>query len=175
MSKAKSKPPTEVQQHRITVAERKKAEELVRAKFATLVKAVDNEVATKLTALHNEWAKARGVKKILAKIKHHEAQVEKLREQLTELSGNRWYDGIGDRDVKMHGEFGEAKERLLTAQRVAKEELGDKRNEAIKQLWFSLLSEDARDLLDAIPTIRQLKNNGLALLSLPVKKLLKGT
>lgn len=175
MAKTKSKPPTELQQHRITVAERKKAEELIRAKFDTLTKAIDNEVKAKLAALHNEWARKQGVAKLLTKIKHHEEQVEKLREQLTELSGNRWYDGREDREVKMRGEFGEAKDRLLEAQRHAKESLSDKRNEAIKQLWFSMLSEDARDLLDGIPTLAQLKGNGLSLLKQPVKKLLKGS
>ena len=173
MAKTKSKPPTEVQQHRITVAERKKAEELIRAKFTALEKAVDNEVKLKLAELQEAWAREKGVKKLVAKIAYHEKAVEELREQLIAVAGNRWYDGSTDKDVEMRGPYGEVKQRLLTAKHNAQSELADRRNEAIKQLWFSLLSDDARQLLDSIPTVAQLKNNGLAMLAQPVKKLLK--
>jgi hypothetical protein len=50
--------------------------------------------------------------------------------------------------------------------------MDEQRNSILEKLWFGLLSSDALALLDGIPTMTQLKANGLSLLQLPATKLL---
>ena len=74
----------------ITVAERKKAEELIRAEFSNLEAAVRNEVTDKLDVLKAAWQKSAGVDKLLAKIEKKEAEIEALRKQLRKLTADEY-------------------------------------------------------------------------------------
>ena len=47
------------------------------------------------------------------------------------------------------------------------------RVETLKQLWFGILSKDAMRLVESVPSVTDLKKNGLAVLGMSLPKLLK--
>ena len=155
----------------ITVAERKKAEELIRAEFSNLEAAVRNEVTDKLDVLKAAWQKSAGVDKLLAKIEKKEAEIEALRKQLRKLTADEYYDR--GYNPGMTGRFAQAKKRLETAKRQTIEHLAVQRVETLKQLWFGILSKDAMRLVESVPSVTDLKKNGLAVLGMSLPKLLK--
>lgn len=161
----------------ITVAERKKAEELIKAKFHNLEESIKNEVQDKLAELKVDWQRTAGVDKLLAKIAQKEAEIAALRKQLKKVTKDEYYGrGYHNHDdaPSMTGGYAVAKRKLEQAKRHALENLASKRCEVVEQLWFGILSKDALALVEGVPTVKQLKSNGLAVLDMPVKKLIKG-
>jgi hypothetical protein len=166
----------------ITVAERKKAEELIKQRFEAVNEAIKNEVKDKLDALKDAWEQQSGVTKLLDKIEKKESELSALRKQLKAATDDEHYDrrsdsywnnrGCRDDTPRMSGRFAAAKRRLKQAERHALESLSTTRCQTIEKLWFSILSKDALALVNSVPDVEALKSNGLALLKMPVKKLL---
>ena len=165
MSKTKDLP--------ISVTERKKAEELIKAKFKNLADVVDNEVKSKRSELQEAWSRKIGLNKLKAKLTAKEAEVKSLREQIDDMTENSYYADEYERAVpKPRGQLQVALDRLESAHREAKSKLDEKKSAALEQLWFGLLSTDALKLLADIPTMSQLKSNGMSLLAMPASKML---
>jgi hypothetical protein len=154
----------------ISVAERRKAEELIRQKFSSLEKAIETAVERKTEELEQAWEHKRGVDKLKEELEKVEETARELRKKIEAQTEYRSGDSRRMREV---GPLGRAVTALRSRRDHALEQLHDKRALALRQLWFEILSADALSLIDGIPTIEQLKNNGLALLNQPVEKLLR--
>jgi hypothetical protein len=160
----------------ISVTERKKAEELIKAKFRNLAQVVDNEVKDKRTELQEVWSRRIGLDKLKQKLAAKQAEVEALEEQIKEVSDTGYYgDNYENAVPKPKGALRTALSRLESAHRDAKAKLDEKQSETLERLWFGLLAEDALNLLSGIPTLTQLKSNGMSLLTMPATKLLGKT
>lgn len=158
----------------ISVTERKKAEELIRSKFKTLADALAREVDGKRDELNELWSEKTGLAKLTKQHRVLMEQIKKLEAQIEEMT-----DGYNCRGSsyayavpKASGKLSVALKRLETAHNEAKTKMDEQRNSILEKLWFGLLSSDALALLDGIPTMTQLKANGLSLLQLPANKLL---
>lgn len=157
----------------ISVTERKKAEELIKAKFKNLTEALDNEVKNKRDELHEAWSHRIGLDKLKQQIAKKKAELEALEEQVEKMTEGRYYRDDYEACVpKARGKLRVALNRLEAAHREAQSRLDEKKSETLEHLWFGLLSADALKLLAGIPTMTQLKSNGMSLLQLPAAKLL---
>jgi hypothetical protein len=158
----------------ISVTERKKAEELIRSKFKTLSDALAREVDGKRGELNGLWAKKIGLDRLTKQHQELRERISKLEAQIEEMTDGYNCRGSSYSYVvpKASGKLSAALKRLETAHNEAKTKMDEQRNSILEKLWFGLLSSDALALLDGIPTMTQLKANGLSLLQLPATKLL---
>ena len=166
----------------ITVAERKKAEELINARFEAVREAISGAVKDKLEVLRETWEHDAGVTKLVDKIEKKEAELSALRKQLKRLTADENYErrrdsfwtprGHREETPTMSGKFAAAKRKLTQAERHSMESLSVKRVETIEKLWFGILSKDALALVNSVPEVSDLKQNGLALLDMSIKKLI---
>ena len=158
----------------ISVTERKKAEELIRSKFKTLADALTAEVNGKRDELNGLWAKKIGLDKLTKQHQELREQLSKLEAQIEEMTDGYNCRGQSYEYVvpKADGKLSAALKLLDTAYAEAQIKLDEQRSTVLEKLWFGLLSSDALALLDGIPTMTQLKSNGMSLLHLPANKLL---
>lgn len=167
----KSEPKEAKNEMPITVTERKKAEELVKAKFANLEKTIRAACDEKEAQLNREWARRSGLAKLQQQLKAANEKVSALEKEIEALTDNM-YSGATHAKPRKEGALAAAIDRLHAAEQGALEKLRDKQLEATKELWLGMLSTDALKIIDAIPSAKELKQNGLKLLDTPVKKLL---
>jgi tetraacyldisaccharide-1-P 4'-kinase len=154
----------------ISVTERKKAEELIKAKFKNLEHALDHEVEDKKKELNRLWAHRIGLDKLQAKRDALQKEIDQLDTQIDAMTEHN-YGGVSCLP-KPTGKLREALDALDSAHAQTLDRLKEKKSETLERLWFGLLSSDALTLLAETPTVSQLKSNGLSLLQLPAKKLL---
>jgi exonuclease VII large subunit len=161
----------------IGAMERRKAEELLRQRFSNLRTSLKNEVTDKKAEMRDIWERRSGVEKLRKKIKDREAELEQLKEQLEELVtenvDDATYGYYQMRKVRnIVGPLRLAYDRIETAERRATEKLDELEARNVEKLWFGMLSSDALALLEAVPTLDDMKKNGMSLLTMPAVKLL---
>lgn len=166
----------------ISVTERKKAEELLKVRYKNLERVLRSEVADKRAEMRECWERSNGAAKLRAGIAKRKREIAKLEDEL-EFTLNLTDDpdadsrhGVtynnGRRIRKVAGTLRIAFDVLDEAERNAITELMEAKSRAVEQLWFGMLSADALQLLEDVPTLKQLKSNGMSMLKLPASKLL---
>jgi uncharacterized protein YukE len=182
VASAKEKPRPQKKEMTISVTERKKAEELIRNRFTNLTQSLKNEVADKRSAMRQLWERKTGVERLRSQIERKEQELKELKEKLEAATdpddeGSTYeyeYGNYGPRRVKKaRGTLRVAFDRLGSAYRQAEEKLNEAQSRMMEKLWFGMLASDALALLEGIPTIDEVKSNGMSLLKLSASKLLE--
>ena len=167
----------------ISVTERKKAEELIKGRFANLRQSINNAVVDKRAEMRRIWERKTGVARLRQQIERKEQELTDLKAQLEAFTDVDFDENIGyeyeytnrgtRRVKKACGTLRVAYDRLDSAHRQAAEELSEIESRMMEKLWFGMLASDALELLGGIPTIDEVKSNGLSLLKLSAAKLLE--
>lgn len=159
----------------VTVTERRKAEELIKSQFANLRQGLQNEVRAKCDALRTAWEKKNGAEKLRKQLKEAKKKVNDLENELEKVVGENASTSnyaYSNRMQSAEKKFDRVAAPLNRAEEKALETLNEQETKVLKQLWFGLLSDDALNIMDDIPTMSQLRNNGMSLLKLSATKLL---
>lgn len=157
----------------VSVTERRKAEELIKGQFNNLRQGLQNEVSSKRDAMRAVWEKKNGADKLRRQLKDAEKKVKQLKDALEKVVGEE----SGGYSYSSHAraadkKFNRVAAPLDRAKDKALEALNEKENTVLKQLWFGLLADDSLSIMDEIPTMSQIRNNGMSLLKLSATKLL---